>query len=272
MSDVDLACAIRATAFMAGARRLPVRGTVACGDERPRDVCGRVRSQATMPSFRAGKKPNNAGQKYPATPPTAEQVLAMLEACEDNPAGRRLRALLVVLWRAGLRVHEALLLHVSDLDRDAGTVTVRRGKGGKYRVVGMDEWAFDRIDGWLMERGDRYPDGPLFCIVQGPTRGRAWSASGVRAALRDVARVARVPRRVAPHQLRHAHACEMAREGIQLIYVSRQLGHSNIATTATYLQGIGNEEAVRAVVGRPAPAALPSGPVTASERKERRDA
>jgi site-specific recombinase XerD len=58
----------------------------------------------------------------------------------DGTDGMRLRGLVVVLWRAGLRISEALALAESDLDRDRGAILVRRGKGGKRREVGMDRW------------------------------------------------------------------------------------------------------------------------------------
>jgi site-specific recombinase XerD len=58
----------------------------------------------------------------------------------DGAEGHRLRALIVLLWRAGLRISEALALQESDLDWSRGAVLVRRGKGGKRREVGMDRW------------------------------------------------------------------------------------------------------------------------------------
>lgn len=257
MPDVDLKCAVNAKIVFANARRLPIRGVAYCrADERPRDVCGRLRSPATMPAFRRGQKPPNAGNSYPATPPSERQVMAMLDACPNNPAGRRLRALIVILWRSGLRIHEALNLTEHELDRAGGTVTVLKGKGGKYRVVGMDDWAFEQIDAWTLERRMRYPAGPLLCLVQGPTRGKRWAETAARGAIRDLAKTAGVPRRCAPHQLRHALAVEMAREGHPIIYISRQLGHSNVGTTATYLSGISNDEVVKAVMARRPPEAI----------------
>ena len=64
----------------------------------------------------------------------------------------RLRALLVVMWRAGLRVSEALALAETDLDRRRGAVLVRSGKGGKRREVGMDDWAWDQLAPWIEAR------------------------------------------------------------------------------------------------------------------------
>jgi integrase len=68
-----------------------------------------------------------------------------------------------------------------------------------------------------------------------------------------VARQAGVRRRFAPHQLRHAHAVEMAREGVPLIVIQRQLGHTNLGITSIYLQDIDNTEIIDTVHARRAP-------------------
>jgi integrase len=64
----------------------------------------------------------------------------------DNVHGRRLRGLIVVLWRAGLRIHEALALAEADLDSRRGSLLVRRGKGGRRGEVGMDDWAWEQLE------------------------------------------------------------------------------------------------------------------------------
>ena len=109
--------------------------------ELPLDAAGRRRSPATMPGFHAGRPPRNKGLRYPADPPTVEEIVTVMRGARDGPHGRRLRGLVVVLWRAGLRIHEALALNESNLDRRRGSLLVRRGKGGRRREVGMDEWA-----------------------------------------------------------------------------------------------------------------------------------
>jgi integrase len=83
-----------------------------------------------------------------------------MQAAGDGRHGRRLRALIVVLWRAGLRIHEALALNKSDLDRRRGSLLVRRGKGGRRREAGMDEWAWEQLQPWLDLRLE-LPIGPL---------------------------------------------------------------------------------------------------------------
>src|ERR671930_2538234 len=170
----------------------------------------------------------------------------------DTLHGRRLRGLVVVLWRAGPRLHEALALTEADLDARRGSLLVRRGKGGRRREVGMDDWAWEQLAPWLQARVE-LPIGPLFCVVNGATRGRPWAAAAARTELRRLAREAGVRRRFAPHQLRHAHAVEMAREGVPLNVIQRQLGHSNLGVTSTYLQGIDNAEVISAVRSRRPP-------------------
>ncbi len=153
-----------------------------------------------------------------------------------GPHGFGLRAMIVMLWRGGLRVQEALALSEHDLDPQRGSVLVRCGKGGRRREVGMDAWGWENLRPWLSQRLE-LPAGPLFCVIDGPTRGRPWSAAAVRTEFRRRASEAGVRRRFAPHQLRHAHAVELAREGVSLNVIQRQLGHANLGTTSIYLQG-----------------------------------
>lgn len=216
------------------------------------DAAGRRRSPATMAGHHAGKAPRNKGMKYPADPPTVDEIVAVMRQTGEDRHGRRLRALIVVLWRAGLRIQEALALAETDLDERRGSVLVRHGKNDKRREVGMDAWAWSTLAPWITDR-TVLPVGPLCCVIDGPTRGRAWSASAVRVEQRRVARDAGVRRRFAPHQLRHAHAVELLHEGIPLPLIQRQLGHSYLSTTGTYLQGIDSEEIISAVHARRAP-------------------
>jgi len=216
------------------------------------DSAGRRRSPARMPGYHAGRPSRNKGMRYPADPPTVEEIVAVMRHAGDDRHGWRLRAMVVVLWRAGLRVQEALALAEHDLDPRRGSVLVRNGKGGRRREVGMDEWGWEHLRPWLSARAE-LPVGPLFCLIDGPTRGRPWSGAAVRCEFRRLAAQARVRRRFAPHQLRHAHALELAREGVPLNIIQRQLWHANLGTTSIYLQGIDPEEIIATVRTRRAP-------------------
>jgi site-specific recombinase XerD len=81
--------------------------------------------------------------RYPADPPTIEETVTVMRSAGDRVHGRRLRGLIVVLRRAGLRICEALALAEADLDARRGSLLVRRGKGGRRREVGMDDWPWE---------------------------------------------------------------------------------------------------------------------------------
>jgi site-specific recombinase XerD len=190
--------------------------------------------------------------RYPADPPTIEEIVLVMRQAGEHAHGLRLRGLIVVLWRAGLRISEALGLMESDLDPARGSILVRHGKGDKRREVGMDSWGWEQLGPWLSLRLE-LPFGALFCVIDGRTRGHALSASSVRQQLRRTAARAGVRRRFAPHQLRHAHAVEMAREEVPLNVIQRQLGHANLGITSVYLEGIDNAEIINTVHARRAP-------------------
>jgi hypothetical protein len=103
------------------------------------DRAGRRRSPATMPGFHTGRPPRNKGLRYPADPPKVEEIVAVMRTARDGAHARRLRGLIVILWRAGLRIQEALSLAEGDLDHRRGALLVRNGKGGRRREVGMDD-------------------------------------------------------------------------------------------------------------------------------------
>jgi site-specific recombinase XerD len=148
----------------------------------------------------------------------------VMRAAGDGLDGVRLRGVIVVLWRAGLRISEALALNETDLDRDRGALLICHGKGDKRREVGMARWAWSHLEPWL-ELRTTLPVRRLFSVLRRPTRGRACAPAAIRVQLHHAAVAAGVRRRFAPHQLRHAHAVEMSREGISLIVIQRQLGH-----------------------------------------------
>jgi integrase len=91
------------------------------------DATGRRRSPAAMPGHNAGHAPRNKGHVYPADPPTVDEIVAVMRRISPDRHGLRLRALIVVLWRGGLRIQEALSLIESDLDLRRGSILIRRG-------------------------------------------------------------------------------------------------------------------------------------------------
>jgi site-specific recombinase XerC len=233
-----------------GARKLGVLKAPQL-DDRPRDVCGRRKSHAAMKGYRKGVKPANAGETFPADPPSDDEVVALMDACGTDMVGRRNRALIAVLRGSGLRISEALALIPRDVDFDQATVLVRCGKGSKRRRSGINRGTLDELAAWLQVREQRglTDEQPIFAVVEGRTKGGRLGTPYVRVMLKKLAERTGVQARVAPHQLRHAHAVAMARRGVPVPIISRQLGHSNVATTATYLQGIADVEVFEIVAG-----------------------
>ena len=204
-----------------------------------------------MPAFHAGKAPRK-GQRYPADPPTVDEIVAVMRMAGQARYGARLNGLIVVLWRAGLRIHEALsplLVRSGPAARvDSGQARQerppRRGRDGRL--------GWSALQPWLDERAT-LPVAPLFCVIVGLTRGHRWSEPAARLELHRTAIQAAVRRRFAPDQFRHAHAVELLHERIPLPLTQRQLGHSHLSTTGTYLQGIPSEEIISTVHARRAP-------------------
>ncbi|MCZ6689952.1 MAG: tyrosine-type recombinase/integrase [Planctomycetota bacterium] len=191
------------------------------------------------------RRPANKGQTYPAEIPTREEVGAVMKACSRKaPTGIRNRAIIVVMYRAGLRCLETLNLKLRDIDRDAGTIRIRRGKGGKARTVGIDPSSIAVIERWIDVRSKLgLNGGPVFSTLT----GSELATSYIRKLLPRLARKAGIDRRIHPHALRHAHAVELAREGIPVVIIMRQLGHASLATTTRYLAGLSPEETIQAI-------------------------
>jgi site-specific recombinase XerD len=97
-----------------------------------------------------------------------EEIVAVMRGAGEGAKGVRLRGIMVVLWRAGLRISEALALNETDLNPDRGSLVVRHRKGDKRREVGMDRWAWTHLTPWLEVR-PAFPVGRLFCVVREPT-------------------------------------------------------------------------------------------------------
>ena len=194
-------------------------------------------------------KPANAGRKLPGEVLTRDEVRALLQATGRGACGARDRALIGLLYRAGLRVSEALALRPSDLDPNAGTVRVESGKGGRPRTVGLDPEAFALLDRWLGVRRERGLSGhrPLFCSLA----GKRLDSSHVRRSVARLGRRAGIRKRVHPHGFRHTHAVEHVREGTPLPELQAQLGHSSLAVTSRYLAHVTAEDLADRAQKRP---------------------
>ncbi len=219
------------------------------------DVCGRRRSPVTYPEYRAGRKPPNAGKTYPAEVLTRDEVGRLIDACSRRgPSGLRNRALIVVMWRAGLRVSEALELAPKDVDLAGrpASVTVLHGKRDKRRTVGIHPDAAAVIERWLAcRRGLGIgPRSPLFCSIAEPVRGGPIRSAYVRTLFHRLGERAGIDKRVHPHGLRHTMAFELMKEGVPLVIIQKQLGHTELATTARYVDHLCPSDLLDAMAAR----------------------
>jgi len=167
--------------------------------------------------------------------PDAADVRVLLETPPaDTPRGRRDRALLEMLYSAGLRVTEAVTLAARNLDLDANCVRIV-GKGSRERVVPLGRYARQRLDEYLalgrpvLARGKR-PRSEIF-LTQ---RGLPLSRQAVWKLLKHHLRRAGLDARVSPHSLRHAFATHLLDGGADLRAVQAMLGHADVATTQIY--------------------------------------
>lgn len=219
------------------------------------DRRGYYRSPVTQPSYRLGKEPPNKGMKLPPEVLSAEEVLKLLDACGRGRAGRRNRALLMVLWRCGLRVAEALALMPKDVDVNRGEIRVLHGKGNKSRIVALDPAAGAMLERWQLERsrlgigsGKHY-----FCVISHPNAGDQMNSSYVRELCKRLGEIAGIEKRVHPHGFRHTYASYLLDQGVPVEHISIMLGHNSIATTVRYLRHVNPRKSLEAVRAVPWP-------------------
>jgi len=161
------------------------------------------------------------GRRLPDAPRAAEieDALAALEG--EGPVPLRNRALVELVYSAGLRSAEAVGLDLADVDFEQELVHVRRGKGGKDRVVPLGEEAAHWLARYLREARPALAGGAndaLFLSV----RGRRLDTSTLRRVLPH------------PHRLRHAFATHLLEGGADLRTIQELLGHSSLSTTQVY--------------------------------------
>ena len=179
------------------------------------------------------------------------EILRILAACPNSTSGIRNRALLAVLYGAGLRITEGLTLTKADIDFKKHLVIIHNGKGGRARTVALMPIMFPYIEAWV-ERREKIGlngRGPLFCTHtegdQLKQSGKAIMANYVRAFLKRLATKLGLEKRLHSHAFRHSLANALMEAGTPLNAIQGQLGHVSPATTARYLASLNPSDLVR---------------------------
>lgn len=161
------------------------------------------------------------GRRLPEAP-KSDEVDALLERFGGEDAlGVRNRALLELVYSAGLRSSEAVMLDLGDVDFEQEHVHIRHGKGGKERVVPLGEEAAHRVAHYLRDARPELARGAENALFLS-TRGRRLDTSTLRRLMPH------------PHRLRHAFATHLLEGGADLRTIQELLGHSSLSTTQIY--------------------------------------
>jgi integrase/recombinase XerD len=162
-----------------------------------------------------------------------DEVSRLLAAPDvTRPRGRRDRAMLSVMYAAGLRVSELCNLRIGDIDRQRGFVNVL-GKGQKRRLVPIGEIALEDVDAYLAgpRPAQRTRGAPALFLS---SWGKPFSRQAFWKLILRYGRKVGITKPISPHQLRHSFATHLLERGADLRSVQAMLGHANIATTEVY--------------------------------------
>ncbi len=169
---------------------------------------------------------------------TVRQVKTLF-ACVDatQPLGQRDRALVELLYATGVRRAELIALDLADLDHQEREVIVRRGKGGKGRVVPLGRAAYLGVMTYLElgrpKLASSHPDSAKALLLG--QWGSRLDEGGVRHALNRLRKKAKLKAKLTPHTLRRTFATHLLRGGASLRHIQILLGHASLNTTAAYL-------------------------------------
>jgi len=165
------------------------------------------------------------------TPQEMEDLLQQPDP--HQPLGVRDRAMLELLYAAGLRVSELVQLSVNDVNLEVGYVRTK-GKGAKERIVPLGKAACRALEEYLKGPRRLHPLQSSHPVLFVGRRGRGLTRQGFWKILRGYARGAGIQKRITPHILRHSFATHLLERGADLRSVQSMLGHVDIATTQVY--------------------------------------
>jgi site-specific recombinase XerD len=166
--------------------------------------------------------------KRPRRLPTVLSVEEVNDLLQCTP-NQKHRAFLMTLYAAGLRLAEAANLHIPDIDSQRMQLRVARGKGNKERLVPFSPRLLAELRTyWKAYRPTQY-------LFPGKTPDRPYASTSIQKAIKAAARRAKIQKNVTPHVMRHSYATGLLEAGVDILTISRLLGHASFTTTMVYL-------------------------------------
>ncbi|MGB6043171.1 MAG: site-specific integrase [Pirellulales bacterium] len=154
-----------------------------------------------------------------------EEVDALLQ-CTPN---LKHRTFFMTLYAAGLRLAEVSHLTIPDIDSQRMQLKVACGKGNKQRLVPLSPRLLTAMrEYWKEYRPTQY-------LFPGKTPDRPYAATSIQKAIKAAAKKANIKKNVTPHTLRHSYATGLLEAGVDILTISRLLGHASFTTTMIYL-------------------------------------
>ncbi|MEX2243438.1 MAG: tyrosine recombinase [Fimbriimonadaceae bacterium] len=186
--------------------------------------------KADLPSARGVRRPKRLPKAL-----SVEELAALLNAPDvSTPAGLRDRALMEIVYGAGLRISEAVELRVEELDLDTASFRVT-GKRGKTRWLPLPRYTLPWIERYFAESRPKLLKRPMAQVFVG-TRGGRLSRQNAYMVLQKYAVSAGLRKKLSPHVLRHTYAVHLLQGGADLRTVQELLGHASVTTTQVYTQ------------------------------------
>lgn len=200
-----------------------------------------------------GSRSSSGGQAL-----NLDDVAKAIRSCDDSSkAGVRDKAILALLFGAGLRRTECAEINLRDIDFQYDKITIL-GKGDKERMLPLDDAVMNCVLDWVYVRGEW--DGPLFCGVRKgkrPTAGQLYGGEINQGKGLSDSSIYLVCRKrgievdfdeLKPHNLRRTFGTEHDKAGVDLETISDLLGHANLNTTRTYIYDDKDEKKTRAML------------------------
>lgn len=188
------------------------------------------------------QKPKNPRGTEVYSPEQIEKILAAFH--QTSAIGVRNRAIVAVGLYSQARISEILALRLDDIDPDFRGLFVRRGKGGRRRSIGLHPKGVAPLKDWLTRRWELKIDSWLVFVTK---TGGPIDTGYIREMTSRIGKKAGLGKRLHMHGLRATGSTWLAKNGTNIMHISKQLGHSALSTTSIYIRGFMDEETVEAI-------------------------